>query len=169
MLTHPTAGTDSPGTSGTDHLRRLFDHVAWADRRALEAVAAAPAASRAGAQRYLGHLLVAERVWLLRLRGEAPTAPPLWPELSPDECAALAEENAAAYARYLDALTPDSAAAEIAYSNTQGVSFRTRVSDVLTHVALHGAYHRGQVATALRGDGAEPVNTDFITFVREGR
>lgn len=169
MLTHRTAGPDAPGTPGTAHLRRLFDHVAWADRRALDAVAAAPAARRGGALRYLGHLLVAERVWLLRLRGEDSTAQVLWPQLSPDECAALAEENAAAFSRYLDALTGDSAAAEITYANTQGVPFRTRVSDVLTHVALHGAYHRGQVATALRGDGAEPVNTDFIAFVREGR
>ncbi len=88
--------------------------------------------------------------------------------LTLDECAALAADGAAAYARYLDALTDEAAAREVAYTNSQGASFSTRVSDVLTHVALHGAYHRGQVAAALRAAGAVPVNTDFITFVREG-
>ncbi len=152
----------------TAHLRRLFDHAAWADRLALDALAAAPEASRAGPLRLLAHLLAAERVWLLRLRGEASAAQPIWPELPLERCAALAADNAAAYARYLDALTDEAAAREVAYTNSQGVSFRTRVSDVLTHVALHGAYHRGQVAAALRAAGADPVNTDFITFVRAG-
>jgi len=34
-------------------------------------------------------------------------------------------------------------------------------------VALHGSYHRGQVAAAVRAAGGEPVNTDYITYVRE--
>jgi uncharacterized damage-inducible protein DinB len=150
------------------HLRRLFAHAAWADRLALDALAAAPEASRAGPLRLLAHVLAAERVWLLRLRGEDSTVQPIWPELGLEACAALAADNAAAYARYLDALTVEAAAREVAYANSQGASFSTRVSDVLTHVALHGAYHRGQVASALRAAGAEPVNTDFIAFVREG-
>jgi uncharacterized damage-inducible protein DinB len=33
-------------------------------------------------------------------------------------------------------------------------------------VALHGAYHRGQIAAALRGAGAVPEPTDFIAFAR---
>jgi uncharacterized damage-inducible protein DinB len=36
----------------------------------------------------------------------------------------------------------------------------------LMHVALHGAYHRGQIAQVIRQGGGEPVNTDFITFQR---
>ncbi len=152
----------------TAHLRRLFDHAAWADRLALDALAAAPEADRAGPLRLLAHVLAAERVWLLRLRGEDSAAQPIWPALPLEGCAALAADNAAAYARYLDALTDEAAAREVAYSNSQGTSFRTRVADVLTHVSLHGAYHRGQVAAALRAAGAEPINTDFITFVRAG-
>jgi uncharacterized damage-inducible protein DinB len=30
----------------------------------------------------------------------------------------------------------------------------------------HGTYHRGQIVTMLRQLGAEPIATDFITFVR---
>lgn len=150
------------------HLRRLFDHVAWADERALAALAAAPEASRAEPLRLLGHVLAAERVWLLRLRGEDAAAQPIWPALGLSECAALAAANAEAFTRYLAGLTDEAAAAEVSYANSRGASFRSRVADVLTHVALHGAYHRGQVAASLRAAGAEPVNTDFITFARAG-
>jgi uncharacterized damage-inducible protein DinB len=32
---------------------------------------------------------------------------------------------------------------------------------------VHANYHRGQVATRLRDNGLEPINTDFITYCRE--
>ena len=39
--------------------------------------------------------------------------------------------------------------------------------DILFHLASHGAYHRGQISVTLRHSNLEPVNTDYITFVRE--
>jgi len=40
-------------------------------------------------------------------------------------------------------------------------------ADILTQVATHGAYHRGQIAKAIRRGGGTPADTDFIIFVRE--
>jgi uncharacterized damage-inducible protein DinB len=37
---------------------------------------------------------------------------------------------------------------------------------MLTHVAMHGSYHRGQIAAALRAGGDIPSPTDYIAFVR---
>ena len=37
----------------------------------------------------------------------------------------------------------------------------------LQHLANHGTYHRGQVATLLRQLGVKPVSTDLIAFYRE--
>jgi len=42
------------------------------------------------------------------------------------------------------------------------------VGDILTHVAMHGAYHRAQIAAAVRESGREPAYTDFIHAVRQG-
>jgi uncharacterized damage-inducible protein DinB len=42
------------------------------------------------------------------------------------------------------------------------------VQDVLTHVVLHSAYHRGQIASLMRAGGAVPAYTDFIHAVRQG-
>jgi uncharacterized damage-inducible protein DinB len=63
-------------------------------------------------------------------------------------------------------LTPDAAARRVTYRNSAGREFASPVEDILLHVALHGAYHRGQIAAALRGAGAVPEPTDFIAFAR---
>ena len=53
--------------------------------------------------------------------------------------------------------------------NSKGQSWTSRVEDVLTHVLLHGAYHRGQIASALREAGLTPPYTDYIHATRSGR
>ena len=55
---------------------------------------------------------------------------------------------------------------EVAYSNSAGVAFHSTVEDILLQVAMHGSYHRGQIALLLRQEGAEPAATDFIGFAR---
>jgi uncharacterized damage-inducible protein DinB len=42
------------------------------------------------------------------------------------------------------------------------------VQDVLTHVVLHSAYHRGQIASQMRAGGEQPAYTDFIHAARQG-
>ena len=54
----------------------------------------------------------------------------------------------------------------VSYKNSKGKEFNNSVRDILTHVALHGQYHRGQINLLLRANEFEPVNVDFITFVR---
>lgn len=149
-----------------NQLRRMFDHLAWADERAIGALRQS-VTDQVEALRLLAHILATEHVWLSRIRERAPRVA-IWPELSLHECAALARENQVEYRSLLDSLDPETLAAVCVYRSSTGAEFRTAVGDILVHVALHGSYHRGQVAAALRRAGAEPVNTDYITFAREG-
>ncbi len=146
------------------HLQRLYQHMLWADAQILECLRSTP---EPRSLRLFAHLLAAEQVWLARLREQDSSALPIWPELPLAECAALAEQNRAEYALYLDRLPEAALASTVTYRNSKGVELTTSVLDILTHVALHGSYHRGQIASAVRASGTEPVNTDFITFVRE--
>lgn len=136
----------------------------WADGLLVAQIGAAPADR---ALVLLSHLLAAERVWLSRLRGEAEPGIAVWPRLSPEECRDLAAENLAGYSRYLESLPQERLSAEVRYRNSAGAEHSTPVVDILTHVFLHGSYHRGQIASAVRGGGAAPPNTDYITFVRQ--
>ena len=104
---------------------------------------------------------------MVRLRGQDSSALPILPSRTLDECASMIEENHLHYREFLDGLTEDGLNQEVAYKNSKGLEFRTSIRDILSHVAFHSTYHRGQIATIIRDAGDEPVNTDFITFVQQ--
>lgn len=148
-------------------LRRLFAYNRWANRRTFASLEGSQGGAKA--MRAFVHLLVAEREWLLRLSEDKDTTGfDFWPEMSPAECGALMEENHKAYAALLDGLAEDDLSRVASYKNSKGVAYRTSYLDILTHVAFHSAYHRGQVAKAVREAGAEPAYTDYVAWVREG-
>jgi len=148
----------------TDYLQRLFEHLAWADERVVRVTIATEDAETL---RLLSHLLASEVVWYARIETGQSEHLKIWPTLSPAQCADLSRENVRAYRKIVEALTPEDLEREVVYRNSKGTEYRTALVDILLHVALHGAYHRGQIALRVRDAGHEPVNTDYITFVRE--
>jgi uncharacterized damage-inducible protein DinB len=152
-----------------EELRDLLDYNEWANRRTLAALKAL-AAPPAKAVRTLTHLLVAEKTWWLRFQSEQDsTGSNFWPETALPECEALAEETARSYQAFVSNLTEADLDTSAEYKNSKGVAYRTPYREMLMHVVMHSAYHRGQVAQAIRAEGGEPANTDYITFVRERR
>jgi uncharacterized damage-inducible protein DinB len=145
--------------------QRLLEHMFWADTRLLDMLDEYGTGVDA-ALRLFAHVLSSERVWLMRLRREDSSVQPAWPELGLDGMRTLAERNAGGYARLLQELDDADLAADVVYANSQGVPYRNTMSDILMHVVLHGSYHRGQIASAVRAAGLQPVNTDFIAFAR---
>lgn len=142
-------------------------HAAWANQRVLDLLQAGNIAGPRPLLRF-AHVLTTEHIYLERLAELDPWPQNFWPELSPAECAALMAENRVQYKNFFEALPEADLERAVKYRNSQGVEFHTPIKDLLTHVALHGAYHRGQIAAAMRAASVEPVNTDFIGFVREG-
>jgi uncharacterized damage-inducible protein DinB len=146
-----------------ERLRRWFRYEQWANREALASVTAVPPALR-----LVAHVLGAQRLWLDRLRGQPPSAP-VWPQWSADECGAEADGVPREWSAYLETLDEERLDEPVAYVNSKGEPWRSRVEDVLMHVLLHSAYHRGQAAAAVRAAGGTPAYTDFIHAVRSGR
>jgi uncharacterized damage-inducible protein DinB len=149
------------------HLQRLFAYDEWANREALNAIrSASPAPARSLG--LLGHIFSAERLWLERLTGQKQSLP-VWPTLTIEQCEAQAAELPALWKQYLAASTEASLARTVSYKNSKGEPWDSRAEDVLLHIVMHSAYHRGQIATDLRASGATPAYTDFIHAVRHGR
>jgi uncharacterized damage-inducible protein DinB len=56
----------------------------------------------------------------------------------------------------------------VTYTNSKAEEWSNTAEDILIHVTIHSAYHRGQIASDLRGAGQRPAYTDFIHAVRQG-
>lgn len=149
-------------------LERLFRHLAWADRRFLEAID--PADPRLEpAAKLMAHIVAAEHIWLGRARSRDLGDFKPWQELSPEECAELADRNAHGFLELAMTTTEPDLEKVIAYRTTRGDAMRTPLGDILLHVALHGAYHRGQIAALLRREDLAAPMTDFVLFGGEHR
>ena len=148
----------------TGYFTRLFDHMEWADRRALaslRAMSPPPAKS----VELMSHILGAERVWLSRIEGK--TSPiVVWPTLSLDDAERILAENVEGYRRVLSRLSSAGLQEPITYKTSAGDQFTSTVEDILTQVATHGSYHRGQIAAQVRAAGGTPNPTDYIAYIR---
>jgi len=136
----------------------------WADDRVLVSLRGGGLTAEKAIELY-AHILGAEQVWLDRLRRQ-PSTMPVWPRLTLGECEPVALQVRERYAEYLAGLTTQEPERLISYANSAGEHFENRVEDILIHVALHGTYHRGQVAMLLRSSGQVPTPTDYIQLVR---
>jgi uncharacterized damage-inducible protein DinB len=146
------------------HLERMLRSMVWADQVVLAALRDCPEAQSEGL-RLFAHLLAAEEVWLSRIECRQ-ASHAVWPQLDLAGCEHLAGANSKAYATLLGGLSEAALDGEVVYRNTRGEEFTTPLIDILTHVVIHGAYHRGQIARAFTAVGSHAANTDFITFTR---
>lgn len=149
-----------------DYLRRQFAYDEWANKEVLNAIRAAGTENHRSLQ-LMAHVLAAERVWLDRLK-QQPQSVLVWPEPDLAQCEALAAELGGQWLEFLDLITAGDVSQSISYKNSKGEEWSSTVVDVLTHVVMHSAYHRGQIATHMRASGQTPANTDFIHGVRQG-
>jgi uncharacterized damage-inducible protein DinB len=118
------------------------------------------------AVRLLAHTVVAERIYLLRMKGLDPWPQEFWPPWQLDRTAAELEESAREWRAWL--ASPDlDWERRVAYRNTKGINYSSSVRGLATHVFFHGMHHRGQISQWLARSGVEPPPVDYIVFERE--
>jgi len=125
------------------------------------------AGAPAAAVRVMAHVAAAEHLWKNRLHAD-PTPVVVWPESSVDEIAAQLDGLGRILPAFVAGLAVVDLVRPVAYVNSKGEAWTTSVEDILLHVVLHSAYHRGQVAFVLRAAGATPAYTDYVHCIRSG-
>jgi len=145
-----------------EYFQKLAAHDNWANLEFIAALEKMPDPPRRVLE-LMAHILSAQWVWLTRMRHEAQPMK-VWPELTPAECRAEMAKLEDGWIKFLRSASLDDT---FAYTNTKGEHFESRVADTLTHVFLHGHYHRGQIALLMRQAGVTPPYTDFIEAVRK--
>ncbi|HEX2250749.1 MAG TPA: DinB family protein [Gemmatimonadales bacterium] len=141
-------------------LRRMLQYDVWANREALRSLRQGAPPPRS--LRWFGHIIGAELLWLARMDGTQAQLP-VWPELSLDQCEELLQDLAQ---RIPGHANTSSLARRVDYTNSKGERWTNTVEEILTHVVIHSAYHRGQIASDLRASGQEPAYTDYIHAIR---
>jgi uncharacterized damage-inducible protein DinB len=156
--------------------RQLFDYNHWADQRALEAAAqlsdeqfVKPLGSSFSSVRdTLMHICGGEWIWLERFYGNAPSAIPN--DSTIQTVAALREHwrpQAERLLAFVAGLAQNDLDRMLEYKTISFGNYKNPLWQSLQHLANHGTYHRGQVATMLRQLGAKPILTDLMHFYRE--
>lgn len=144
-----------------EYFRKLFTYDDWANRETLAALdAAANVLPKSLA--VMSHIIAAEWLWWARLEQREKRLP-VWPDPVPDRFATELDELSKEWKAYLG---EPPLGESVEYVNSKGERWRSTVEDILTHVAMHSAYHRGQIAAQLRQSGDVPPYTDFIHPIR---
>jgi uncharacterized damage-inducible protein DinB len=147
-----------------EQLREQYRYNDWANRRIIVAV------RESGSQRcrqILAHLLTTEEEYLARLFGKDSTGFDFWPELTTEECGVLARTVAEKYEKLMRRFDEEGLDLWTRYRTSQGVPHENDFRDMLTHVIIHSATHRGNIMLKLRDEGFEPPVIDYIIYVRE--
>ena len=112
----------------------------------------------------LSHVVAAEEIWYHRI--EPLEMEPL-PVFEIQSWEVLEPRLTLSAKRWLDLVTAtDDFERKLIYKNLAGKTYESNLGDIFMHVANHGTYHRGQIATLLRQQQFEPLPTDFILFTR---
>lgn len=112
----------------------------------------------------LSHIMNAQYIWMARIKGITPSLG-VWDDHSLEICKSLHEESSFNLKKEIEIHAHDLQQI-ISYTSTKGVTYQNSMLDMLLQTFNHGTYHRAQIATDLRINGLEAVNTDYIAFVR---
>lgn len=145
----------------TSLLARLLRYDLWANRQTLDSLP--PGNTPPRSLRWMNHIVAAELLWLARM-ARKPAPLPVWPDMALDECAKRLDGLSI---ELLESLDIEPRSQPVTYTNSKGEPWTSTVEDILTHLVIHSAYHRGQIASDLRSAGYEPVYTDYIHAVRQ--
>lgn len=112
------------------------------------------------------HILWAEELWLERWQSRSFVRALNSEEVPTLEMVrAKLEDIHRKQLQFLKALNPADADRIIGYVNFQDQKWEYSLRQMVQHLIVHSAYHRGQLATLFRQLGIVPPQTDYLVFV----
>lgn len=154
-------------------IRHLYAYNEWANGHLLDVAAELNPAQIAGPQGAsfesilgnMAHVAAAQVNWLERWRTGANTKS----TVVLGESLKTAEDLRRAFGEshedlraYVAGLTEAAIEGELTYRDREGVEAKRPLWQLMTHVANHGTFHRGEVAMALTTLGHSPGDVEFL-------
>ncbi|MFC6996542.1 DinB family protein [Rufibacter roseus] len=151
--------------TSNDVLKNLAEYNVWANGRILKSLDNINGELPEYSQLMFSHLLNAQAIWIARITGTKSPVTVLQVH-SLEELHKLHEQTSPKLVELYTQADEAELNRTIEYTNTQGKQYSTKVRDILTHAINHATYHRGQVTRHIRLAGHEPINSDYVTYVR---
>ena len=148
-----------------NHFLKIYRHMKWADVRIINLLEKELINSGKVVE-LISHIVISEDIVYKRITNEY-YENRFWEILSIEECKRMVEETSSQYIKYILALPENDFQKKLSYKNSKGIDYTTSVEDMLTHLAFHGMYHRGQIMLLMRNDGHDVVATDYAMYMRE--
>lgn len=148
-----------------NYLHKLSNYNYWANEKLLIYFNELSSTLPPSCLYLFSHIFNAQSIWIARIFKELELYT-VFQEHTLEECKQIHKTTSEGLEKLLQ--SPDlNLQAQIIYKNSKGVSFNNSLEDILLQVFNHGTYHRAQIAKELRLNQIEPINTDYIMFVRE--
>jgi len=141
-------------------LSRLLNYDRWANEEILATLRSTTDPPER-ALTIFAHIAAVHRLFLSRILRGDPVV--VWPAPDLNGASRALAQSYNEWTKVLTDRTPDEL---IDYVNSQGVRWQSRVADIITHLVIHSAYHRGQVAMLLGTSCTKPPLTDFVHATR---
>jgi len=159
-----------------EEIRVLYDYNAWANHRELDAASALTpeqfvkplGSSFSSVRDTLAHICGAEWIWLERFQGRSPSSLPDTTQFT--DVPGLRthwDQLEARLLTFVRGLRQTDLDRVLEYKTLKFGVYQNPLWQSMQHVVNHGTYHRGQVTTMLRQQGAQPILTDLMHFYRE--
>ena len=113
-------------------------------------------------QKLINHLINAQQIWNARMQNTEQFD--VWQINDWFQLSSIDSNN---FETSLKIVNDFDLNASIQYTNSKGETFSNKIKDILYHIINHSTYHRAQIATDLKQNGIEPINTDYIFYKRK--
>jgi uncharacterized damage-inducible protein DinB len=147
------------------YFQKLFEFEHWSNQTILDSLRSTETPNER-ALFLFSHLLSSHSMWLSRVnKTEFTTA--LFQERTLDECEALMQQNLEGWRKWLDAQTNtdwDYSFEFMGLWENPPRKRRVTLSDALTHILQHSAYHRGQIVVHIKGTVHELPLSTYIVY-----
>jgi uncharacterized damage-inducible protein DinB len=157
--------------NGSTHIAAMFRYKAWANDEILTTMKLldekADSDDRRTTIRILNHTYVVDRIFAANLQllehGYAATNTADTPTLEQLELAVKKSDQW--YLEYVSMLEPSALNESIDFKFTDGALARMSREEMLTHLVLHGGYHRGAIGRILAQLSIKPPRDVFTGFL----
>ena len=143
-------------------ITNFFEYNHYSNLQMISMIENTPSSYSDRAKTLMGHTFIAQNIWNQRILGNSPKLG-VWDVFTIHELRKLNDEY---HETSIHILTTTPLETTINYKDSTGALFSNSLTTILFHIVNHSTYHRGQLLTELKSNGAQPISTDYIAFRR---